>query len=498
MPKNIGIIFISDIKRIVLICFSNLEVKMFRVVFVAVLISIASVSGLEAKSCKDVDAKFRKMITEMKSKWNREDKVEEEKLAKIERELQDFQKKMPDDLRNKNGAIEKSRQQELANLKKAYDNKIKNLQTRKERAAKTNVKKIENLEKKIKTLKEKLKGFAKEKNDLEKTRQQLEDELAKQQQKKSAVDEAKKMTMEDEERKFLRTIEADYQKRFDELNADLAKWDEKETKEKEKVGVFDGQIEKFALEMANKLGEVQTGIDKKRDENAKKFKDQELEKKNMELDMELATKSQQMNDELKKYRKKKLAEKKKAQQEFKKFLKKKAQFKKRTEKLVKLAQKQRDVKIKAKKKEKQAFMKKCEKERDRNEAKHKKMIVLKYTNPLKRVGQKEQQTNDQIAKVNDQIALAQNQAFKVKEKTEREVQRAIEKAGEKFRNDKDKSNTKYDRRLNEFRVKVDKKKQSMEKKRARQISKIDKKKQQRQKILDRKKVQYEKEKSRCK
>jgi hypothetical protein len=239
-------------------------------------------------------------------------------------------------------------------------------------------------------------------------------------------------------------------------------------------------------------------IEKRREELAKKFKDEELEAKSMELDMELAKRSEEMNKELGEYRKNKLEEKKQKEFELDKFRMEKHDFKKQNDAQISSAAKIRDNKIEMRRNQRKRAEETWDRERKSMDARYKSLLDLKFTKPLDALLKKRSAIEREMIKVNDKIAEDRGKVRKDRDAFERSIQERRANNEEIYRAQREGIGSRYDGQLLMMKQKEEKKKNDLESRRTQLIEKREKNRERRQTLLNKKKEQYEKEKAKCK
>ncbi|MCK5808319.1 hypothetical protein KAH37_04955 [bacterium] len=460
---------------------------------------LLAVSTLDAKSCSAVDSEFKQRVKTLKGRWAREDASLEKRLSIVEKKitaLDNAFSKEVDVLMKKN---ESDKKRDTKREKQRYNRSMliveKQRAAYKKREAKAfavKMKKIEKLKKDRKALKIKI-------SDAEQIKSTMEEAFSKAEKKVLFQIERIRMQNEDKTRKFKREIEEDYQKEFNSLNKKFEEWDTKEEKERVKLTVADKEIETFAATQMEKVEVLRKELDAKRAAlNEKKLKPEELEKQEMELDITLAKESDKLNKELNRYRKKKLTEKKRAKLLFKKFLQQKKSYKKRHNKMVKLAQKKRDSRLKQFKAGQGREEKKWERERKMRGATYKKNLERKY-------GTKRKALQKKLDKLDVNITKSENglEKFKVKQSRMRGKKESVwkreEGKAEDWRNTAhEEIAVKYENKIMLKRKRMTDKKKKLMTKRDKFIAQQNSVRKKRQKKLNKMKKQYTQQKSRCK
>lgn len=463
---------------------------------IAVFVSVQS--GLEARNCADVDASFKKMITEMKDGWKSEDAQLEKEITELEKTITHLEKNVDADMRKLDNMMNSEKEKELEKAKKQYEEEIKDI----DKAEKSFVSKFEKditdgMAKIAKMTKE-IEEIDKKNRELDKIKEEIDAQFIKDQQTKSVEIDKIRMTDEDEDRKHLAQVNAEYQTKFDGFNAKLEVWEKKEVEKIAIVDAVDKEIENYSVAMANKLGDFQADIEKRREELAKKFKDEELEAKSMELDMALAKKSEEMNKELGEYRKNKLEEKKQKEFELDKFRMEKYDFKKQNDAQIKSAAKIRDNQIELRKNQRKRKEESWDREKKNMETRYKSTLDLKFTKPLDVILKKRSALEREIIKLNDKISEDRGKSRRDRDAFDRSITQRRSNNEEIYRAQREGISSRYDGQLLMMKQKEEKKRHDLESKRTQLIEKREKNRERRQTLLNKKKEQYEKEKSKCK
>jgi hypothetical protein len=89
----------------------------------AVFVSVPSV--VEARSCADVDASFKKMITEMKEMWKKDDAQLEKDITELEKTITHLEKNVDADMRKLDNMMNSEKEKELEKAKVQYEEEIK-------------------------------------------------------------------------------------------------------------------------------------------------------------------------------------------------------------------------------------------------------------------------------------------------------------------------------------------------------------------------------------
>lgn len=471
---------------------------MFRFLISAVFISVFLFSQIQARSCSDVDASFKRMVGEMKEMWKAEDVQLEKELTELEKTITYLEKNVDAEMRKLDDFMNSEKEKELQKMKVKYEEEIRTIDknatsfsSKFEKEIGVNTLRIEKITKEIEDI-------DKKRNELDKIKDEIDSQFQKEQKVKQAEIDKIRMTSEDEDRKFFAEVQGEYQARFDGFNAKQEVWEKKEAEKIAVVNAVDKEIENYSVVMANKLGDFQTDLEKRREELSRKFKDAELEAKNMELDMELAKKSEEMNKELNEYRKLKADEKKQREFELDTFRMEKHDFKKVNDAQINSALKFKDDKISGRKNERKRRDEAWERERVNAESRYKTTINIKFGKPLELILTKRSALEKELINLNDKNNEAKGKVRREKETFENSIQQSRADNEEIYRAQKEGINTKFDGKLLMMKQKEDDRKNALELKRTQLVQKRDSSKEKRQMALNKKKEQYEKEKAKCK
>jgi hypothetical protein len=471
--------------------------KMLKILLlITVFVSVPSV--VEARSCADVDASFKKMITEMKEMWKKDDAQLEKDITELEKTITHLEKNVDADMRKLDNMMNSEKERELEKAKVQYEEEIKSIDAAEKTFVSKFEKNIADGTAKIAKMTKDIEEIDKKNKDLDKVKEEIDANYLKEQHAKSVEIDKIKMANEDEDRKYYVEVSAEYQAKFDGFNAKLEVWEKKEVEKIAIVEAVDKEIENYSVAMANKLGDFQADIEKRREELAKKFKDEEFEAKSMELDMELAKRSEEMNKELGEYRKNKLEEKKQKEFELDKFRMEKHDFKKQNDAQISSAAKIRDNKIEMRRNQRKRAEETWDRERKSMDARYKSLLDLKFTKPLDALLKKRSAIEREMIKVNDKIAEDRGKVRKDRDAFERSIQERRANNEEIYRAQREGIGSKYDGQLLMMKQKEEKKKNDLESRRTQLIENREKNRERRQTLLNKKKEQYEKEKAKCK
>ncbi|HNW83442.1 MAG TPA: hypothetical protein PKG52_11200, partial [bacterium] len=90
---------------------------MFRVFISVVSVSVLLFSQIEARSCADVDASFKKLVGEMKESWKEEDVSIEKELSEAEITIIDMEKNIDARMKKLDDFMNSEKDKELNKLK---------------------------------------------------------------------------------------------------------------------------------------------------------------------------------------------------------------------------------------------------------------------------------------------------------------------------------------------------------------------------------------------
>lgn len=471
---------------------------MSRVLISAFFVSVFLFSQIEARSCKDVDESFKKMIGEMKEIWKNEDAGTEKEINEIEATIMDMEKNIDAHMKKLDDFMNGEKEKELEKLKIKHEEEMKSLEkasktfvSKYEKDITTNTARIEKIAKDVAELEKKI-------TELEKVRDAIDAEYQKSaKEKQNEIDKIRTVS-EDEDRKFFEEAKKEYQAKFDVLNAKQAEWEKRESEKIAIVNAVDKEVENFSVQMADKLGDFQTDLEKRREALSGKFKDAELEAKNMELDMELAKKSEEMNKELNEYRKLKAEEKKQKEFELDTFRMEKHDFKKVNDAQIASALKFKDDKVASRRAERKRRDEMWEKERVSAENRYKTTLSFKFGKPLELVLTKKTALEKESITLTEKNTELRGKAAREKDDFMNANQQSRVDAEDVYRALRERISAQYDGKLLVMKQKEEARKSELEKKRAMLMEKKEKDREKRQTLLDKKKVQYEKEKAKCK
>ena len=454
-----------------------------------------TVSG--PKKCAQLDEEFKRKVSDLKAKWKMNDEGQDRSLEETERTLTDMDKNGGAKLRKYADELEVQKKQDIEAAKKEYEKAMAQFEKKDDGAKRTFEMEADRYRRKIADLERQKADTQKEAQRLEEVRNKLEHERSMEEQRLLSEFEKVKMAAEDENRKYRKQVEDEYQKKFDELNAKLGEWDVKEAEKKKETEGFDRQIEEFAMQTAQKLDVFQQDIEKRRTEAQAKFKDAELEKAEMELDMALAKESQRLNAEVEKYRKERLEKKKEKEFQVKEFLATKDEFRKRNDRLIQLAQQYRDSQLEKKKAEEAKAQERWNTDKKRRDEQYERRVQMEYRNKMDALIKKQDKIALDIE--NEKNALTTREGnFKLQTET-KEAAIDSEKARieERYKKAIAKINDKYDRMEVEEKMTQEVVRDELDKKRESLIATREKNKADRQELLYKMKDDYEAQKGSC-
>jgi hypothetical protein len=436
-------------------------------------------------------AELKNSIKELRYKWDQEDSELEQKIVAVESKLTLLEQRERGVVKVSTEKEEKARKMELAAVNKKFKELLANL--KKEKDAFYQKQKVElekgskDVENKVVALQKQKMANEKKIVEIDKKTQAANIEFEKSERKFTGTTEEVRLKQEDEDRKFAVEAEKEYQKKFDELNKKLRDYDEKEAERREALKVYDKEIEEFLMKNVEIMSAFQEEVEKERTELDKKYKekkekakndaekeyneqlaklneeksgieskiaeeetpalkkqlaqvekkiaahesgkdefiqekvmqiDMELEMKSAELDMKLVGRNNELQKENEAFRKKKLDEKKKADADFQNFMKRKNDFKKSIDRQIELAQKERDRTLENRRKERDKLAGTWDKDREKRKAAFEKTIQTDINQKEKLVKANEK-IDDDIVKINDKWA-EKSQDIKVRHHGEAE------------------------------------------------------------------------------
>ncbi len=449
------------------------------------------------KKCAQLDEEFKRKVSDLREKWKMNDEGPERALDATERTLTDMDKNGGAKLRKYADELDAQKKQDIEAAKKEYEKALAQFGKKDDGAKRTFEMEADRYRRKIADLERQKTDTQKEAQRLEEVRGKLEHERSMEDQRLLSEFEKVKMAAEDENRKYRKQIEDEYQKKFDELNAKLGEWDVKEAEKKKETEGFDRQIEEFAMQTAQKLDVFQQDIEKRRAEAEAKFKEAELENAHMALDMELAKESQKLNAEVEKYRKERLEKKKEKELQVKEFLATKEEFRKRNDRLIQLAQQYRDSQLDKKKAEEAKAQERWNADKKRRDEQYERRVQMEYRSKMDALIKKQDKIALDIE--NERNALVNREGnFKLQTET-KEAAIDSEKARieERYKKTIAKINDKYDRMEVEEKMTQEVVRDELDKKRESLIATREKNKADRQELLYKMKDDYEAQKGSC-
>lgn len=449
------------------------------------------------KKCSELDEEFKRKVSDLKAKWKAADEGPERALDETERTLTDMDKNGAAKLRKFADELEAQKKQELEAAKKDFEKSMAQFNKKDDGAKRTFEMEADRHRRRIADLEKQKAETQKDMQKLEDLRNRIEHEHSMEEQRLLAEFEKVKMAAEDENRKYRKQIEEEYQKKFDELNAKLGEWDVKEAEKKKETEGFDRQIEEFAMQTAQKLDLFQQEIEKRRADAETKLKEAELENAHMALDMELAKESQRLNAEIEKYRKERLEKKKEKEQQVKEFLATKEEFRKRNDRLIQLAQQYRDSQLDKKKAEEEKVQERWNNDKKRRDEQYQRRLQMEYRAKMDALIKKQDKTALDIENEKNTLMTREGN-FKLQTET-KEAAIESEKARVEERHKKTlaKINDKFDRMEIEEKQTQELIHDQLEEKRDSLIATREKNKADRQELLYKMKDDYEAQRNSC-
>ncbi len=234
---------------------------------------IADTKGREKeilKNQKDAEDALKKKIQDMKYQWEKDDSSLETEIVNLESQITQIEQREKGVIKVSNKKREAEKDKELKTHDKAYADWKTALQKEKD-AFYDKQKDLEKVEgdritKKVSELEKKKQELEAKNKEIDAEIQKMVEEFEKDERKIMADNESVKMKNEDEDRKYNVTVEKEYQKRFDELNQNLAKYDSQESDKTKELEKYDREIEEFMVKNVNAMGKIQEDIEKKRSE----------------------------------------------------------------------------------------------------------------------------------------------------------------------------------------------------------------------------------------
>ena len=217
---------------------------------------------------KEAEKALKEKVQGLKYQWEKDDSSLEQEIVNLESQITMIEQREKGVVKAANKGRENAQKQEYEALDKKNDEMRKKIQAEKDAyyskqkewedaEGKKVTARIADIEKKKKEKEEQIKE-----ND--KKMQELNDEFDKAERAKAGELEAVRMRNEDEDRKYAVEVERDYQKKFDQLNSQLAKYDTEESKKQAEISKFDREIEEYMAKSAEKMGKFQEDVEKER------------------------------------------------------------------------------------------------------------------------------------------------------------------------------------------------------------------------------------------
>ncbi len=272
----------------------------------------------DRKFLVEVEKEYQKKFDELNqrlSEFDSKESIKKEDLTKFDKEIEEYMSKNAEEM----GKIQEEVEKQRSELEKAYQEKKSAAQSDFEAKHKA---KIDELSAKKAELEAKIAAWD---ADTEKMKQEKEAALTA-------------------------------ENKPGDIKKEIAKIEKDRKTEK-------GKIEKDLKKISSDLAAAEKGKENAA-ANALMAVDAEFEQKFSELDMRLAKESDRLNKLNNDFRKKKLEEKKRYEENFQKFLKDKDAYKRNIEKLIEAAQKERDAKIAKRREERDKLAQSWSKDRD--------------------------------------------------------------------------------------------------------------------------------------
>lgn len=449
------------------------------------------------KKCNELEAEFKRKVNDLKMKWNLSDEGLDRSLDETERKLTDMDRNGAAELRKFAAELEGQKKQELEAAKKDYEKAMAQFDKKDDGAKRSFDMEAERYRRKIADLERRKVESQKELQRIESVRDQLETERSAEEQRLLAEYEKVKLAAEDENRKYRKQVEDEYQKKFDELNAKLGEWDVKEAEKRKETEGFDRQIEEFAMQTAQKLDAFQQDIEKKRTEAQAKFKEEELEKAEMELDMAIAKESQRLNAEIEKYRKERLEKKKEKEQQVREFLATKEEFRKRNDRLVQMAQQYRDSQLDKRKAEEMKTQERWNNEKKRRDERYERRLQMEYREKRDALVKKQDKLTLEMEQEKSALVTIEGKFRQQSESKEAAIESEKGRITERYKKTVAKIRDKYDMMEVEEKHTQELVRDQLEEKRDSLIATRNKNKADRQELLYKMKDDYEEQKISC-
>ncbi|MGI6393739.1 MAG: hypothetical protein ACOX2F_03235 [bacterium] len=234
----------------------------------------AQVKAFE-KSQSDADVALRKKIQDMRYQWEKDDSSLETEIVNLESQISQIEQREKGVIKVSNKKREEAKDKELKDHDKAYT-EWKTAHQKEKDVYYNNQKEVEkkegeSLTKQVADLEKKKQELEAKNKEVDAEIQKMVEEFDKEERKIMTSNESVKMKNEDEDRKHDVAVEQEYQKKFDELNKDLAKYDSQESDKVKELEKYDREVEEFMVKNANTMGKIQDDIEKKRTQVEKEY-----------------------------------------------------------------------------------------------------------------------------------------------------------------------------------------------------------------------------------
>jgi len=352
--------------------------------------------NLHGAECRNVKKRFVKKVKELKVEWRECDDEEEERLKSLESEILNVERSEGDILFKLQAKYDKKREMEIEKLDKEYGEKIAKIETLEKEQLARNRRKLERESEKIKKEDIKRKKFVEKIKDMEKVRVAILLEFENNERAAEEAFERKKLEFEDEDRKYLKEVQKEYQSEFDKVNVKISQLDSKEEKILLDIKSVDLEIEKYATAQAEKFEQYQEGIDVEREILAREYRDkmdnpkksEEYERKVSYLDEKLARKSTVLTDAINNFNDRMNSRRSFKEENLERFRERKRRDLSRLEKKIGKAQRARDKKIAKREAKRKKFVEREDYARERRQQAFNRKMRAKYYAKLEQLEKK--------------------------------------------------------------------------------------------------------------
>ena len=220
------------------------------------------------KQQKDAETALKNKIRDMKYQWEKDDTSLEQEIVNLESQITQIEQREKGVIKVSNKKRDEAKENEFKAHDKAYSDWKKKHQQEKdayyEKQKKLETTEGEKVTKKVAELEKKKQALEAKNRDIDAKIQKMADEFEANERKIMADNEAVRMRNEDEDRKYNVQVEKEYQKKFDSLNQNLAKYDDQESAKERELQKYQQEIEEFMMKSATTLGTIQENTEKER------------------------------------------------------------------------------------------------------------------------------------------------------------------------------------------------------------------------------------------